>query len=72
MTTPNRPLRISKALIFAAALFVASIIPASAHHSLAAGFDINKILTVSGAITEMKWTNPHSWLSIDVKDEKTG
>jgi hypothetical protein len=46
--------------------------PARAHHSLAAGFDINKILTLSGAITEMKWTNPHSWLSIDVRDEGTG
>jgi hypothetical protein len=53
-------------------LLVASTAPTFAHHSLAAGFDVNKILTLSGAITEMKWTNPHSWLSVDVKDETTG
>ena len=47
---------------------IASI--ASAHHSLTVEFDITKTVTLTGAITEMKWTNPHAWLYIDVKDEK--
>ena len=41
-----------------------------AHHSLTVEFDITKTVTISGVITEMKWTNPHAWLYIDVKDEK--
>jgi len=55
-----------------AAAIVLAIATAGAHHSLAAGFDVNKMVTLSGAITEMKWTNPHSWLSVDVKDDATG
>ena len=47
---------------------IASI--ASAHHSLTVEFDITRTVTLTGAITEMKWTNPHAWLYIDVKDEK--
>jgi hypothetical protein len=42
---------------------------ARAHHSLAARFDITRVLTVSGTIKEMKWTNPHSRLTVDSKDE---
>jgi hypothetical protein len=54
---------------FVAFVLISCAIPAFAHHSLAAGFDVNKMVTLSGTITEMKWTNPHSWLSIDVKNE---
>ena len=39
-----------------------------AHHGNAA-YD-NKTVTVKGVITEWRWTNPHSFLKFDAKDEK--
>lgn len=54
-------------LVVAATIGLA--VPASAHHSLAAGFDVTKMLTMSGVVKDMKWTNPHSWLTIEVKED---
>jgi hypothetical protein len=45
-------------------------VTARAHHSLSAEFDISKTITITGTITKMEWTNPHSWLHVDVKDER--
>jgi hypothetical protein len=42
----------------------------AAHHSLTAEFDTSRTISLSGTITGMKWTNPHSWLFIDVKNER--
>ena len=41
----------------------------SAHHAFAAEYDENKLVTVSGTVTGLKWTNPHAWLYIDQKGE---
>jgi hypothetical protein len=38
-----------------------------AHHSFAADYDINKPITVVGKVTRMRWSNPHAWLSIDMR-----
>jgi hypothetical protein len=50
-------------------LLAVSAIPSLAHHSFSAEFDINKPIKLSGTITEVRWSNPHSWIYIDVKDE---
>jgi hypothetical protein len=39
-----------------------------AHHS-AAMFDEKKTVTVEGTVKEFQFTNPHSWLLVDVKDK---
>jgi len=41
----------------------------SAHHSFAAEFDGTKAIRLTGAITKVEWTNPHSYFYIEVKEE---
>jgi hypothetical protein len=54
--------------VFGAALF--SLVPmlVEAHHS-AVMFDDAKEVTVEGVVKEFQFTNPHSWLLVDVTDK---
>jgi len=47
---------------------VALAIPVLAHHSFTM-FDTTKQITIIGTVTEFQWTNPHSYIEIDVPDE---
>jgi hypothetical protein len=42
--------------------------PALAHHS-GAMFEETKTVTVEGVVREFQYTNPHSWLLVDVTDK---
>lgn len=59
----------SRILCTAAAALLLATMRISAHHAFAAEYDENKLVTVSGRVTEFKWTNPHAWLYIEGKDE---
>jgi hypothetical protein len=52
--------------ILAGAMLLA--IPALAHHSFTM-FDATKVITITGTVTDFQWTNPHSYIEIDVPDE---
>ena len=41
-----------------------------AHHSFAAEYDGGKPITLRGKVTKFDWVNPHSWVHIDVTDDK--
>ena len=55
-----------------ALLVLLSAAAVSAHHNFRAEFDINAPFTVTGTVTKVEWTNPHTWFYLDVKDEKGG
>jgi hypothetical protein len=38
------------------------------HHAFTAEFDASKPVTLKGVVSKVDWINPHSWLTIDVKD----
>jgi uncharacterized protein DUF6152 len=50
------------------ALFCLIAGPALAHHSFAM-FDRSKETTLVGTVEEFQWTNPHSWIELDVTNE---
>jgi hypothetical protein len=54
---------------FLAALLFTSI-PLLAHHSFGAEYDAGKPITLTGVVTRVEWTNPHSYFYIDVKDDQ--
>jgi len=59
--------RIPLSLLTAAAALLTG--PAQAHHSFAM-FDSAAEIVLKGTVTEFQWTNPHTWIELDVPDEK--
>jgi len=55
-------------LLLACVGVMLSALPALAHHSFAAEYDSKELVTVSGVITKVEWTNPHIYFYIDAKD----
>ncbi len=42
------------------------VAPSFAHHSFAVFFDANKLLTITGKVTEFNFVNPHGLIALDV------
>lgn len=53
----------------AIAVSFAAVGAASAHHSFGAEFDINAPVTLEGEVVRFDWTNPHSWLYINIVND---
>ena len=50
------------------AVLAMSSVELRAHHSFAAEFDSNKVVTLNGVVTKVEWTNPHTHFYVDVTD----
>jgi Family of unknown function (DUF6152) len=61
--------RITEACLLVAVLWFLAI-PVSAHHSFGAEYDANAPITLTGVVTKIEWTNPHSHFYLDVTDDK--
>jgi Family of unknown function (DUF6152) len=59
---------IAAALVSALALCAAA---AMAHHS-AAQFDFAQRVTIEGVVKEFNVTNPHTWATVEITDDKRG
>lgn len=57
----------TKALVVFGLMLAAS--PAPAHHNFFAEFDADKPIILTGSVTRLEWTNPHTWFYLDVKSE---
>ena len=57
----------SKLMRILAAAGVLAALPVSAHHSFSAEFDSDKQVKLEGKVVRMEWSNPHTWLFLDVE-----
>jgi hypothetical protein len=60
-------MRIQMITVIAALLVATAATPARAHHAFAAEFDAKKPIKFEKAVvTKIEWTNPHTWIHVDV------
>ena len=56
------------AVLVSGLVALAAGVPAWAHHSFAAAYDLTQPVTIHGVINQVRLQNPHSWFVLDVKD----
>jgi len=58
-----------KVLIYVLASFFVSINSATAHHSFAGAYDLDKPIVLEGTVVDWRWISPHVQLLIETADE---
>lgn len=61
----------SWALALIGSIGLAPLVPVEAHHSPAV-FDRTREVKLAGTVKDFRWQNPHTWIQIEVPDEKGG
>jgi hypothetical protein len=68
MMSGGIPVKMLVATLITAGFLAGGALPSLAHHS-GAMFDDKKTVEIKGTVKEFQYTNPHSWLLIDVKND---
>ncbi|HXX43573.1 MAG TPA: DUF6152 family protein [Candidatus Acidoferrales bacterium] len=63
--------KVGFAALMLAGLIAAAARTAGAHHGFAV-FDTTNQKTIVGTVKEFQWTNPHTWVWLDVPNDKGG
>jgi len=58
----------TRAFRLACAMLLVVATTAWAHHS-GAGVDRTRTVTITGVVKEFRWTNPHSWIDLEVTEK---
>ena len=62
----EKPFKVTVTLLgFVATNLMIGTSPAAAHHSFAL-FDVTKTLDIEGTVKKFDWSNPHSWIFLEV------
>jgi len=69
MTSFLRTISVTRCRWLLCACCALTSLSALAHHS-AAIFDVQNKITLTGAVREFQWTNPHSYIQLVVKDDQ--
>lgn len=59
----------ARRIMVVAGLLAGAASLALAHHSYSA-FDMVELVTITGTVKKLDWTNPHTWIWLDVVNEK--
>jgi hypothetical protein len=55
--------------LFAMAIVMAGVRSATAHHAFSPVYDDKRTVTIEGAVTEFRFVNPHSMMTVEVRDD---
>jgi hypothetical protein len=61
--------RLAMCLMIVAGFFMFDV-HLSAHHGTGVAYEVDKLVTVKGTVTDWLWSNPHCGLLFDVTDDK--
>jgi hypothetical protein len=64
-------LRFIVTIVVVGCMLQVGVASVAAHHSNVA-FAVETVLTATGTVKEWQWSNPHTWLIVDVDDGKGG
>ena len=62
-------MRPKRAVLIAGVILLSAPTAVLAHHALEAQFDTKRTITLTGAVKNMDWSNPHVRLYLEVRNE---